>query len=349
MIAFGRIDDLGRAYDAALIEWGASGAGDACERGAMMCNFRHDHRVSLARASHFDATSGRPRSGAALKSALDTYFLNHVRRPRGPGDVWKPPDFLEDTLNGDNMLKECNRDIELGTVLDLNRLNGPLQWARSEGITGFKDYPDKGSSPRQRQEWLAERLGAERERGDWIGRILAVAHKSSDARSLLRPPFHPTWCTLWENLEPHLGGPADEWAGVLGVSLNHEVDAQGVVPHWLIVLRYRVGDAGVLCRPTLLDVGWSPYHFPSPPSLPPVEGGRAMDIRPTPHGALTLPEFIHAQIPLAPRYWTAAGSQCQATSGRAPANVCELRQRHHDLLAAEHGADFIRSWMPHAH
>lgn len=342
MTVFGRGSGSGYAYDAALEEWRAWAEADPCERGAMVCNVRHDHRVSEERAEHFDRVMGRPRGGRAVRHALSDYHLRHVRHPTQLADgAREPPDFLDSRFNAANIL-EPNPDIPLGTVLDLSRLGAVFRWAGRERLDGFEEFPDNDSVPTGLNAWLTARLEPPEAREAWIQRILDVVDRSS----IDQAPYHPTWCTLWSHLDPHLRNGADTWAGALGLPCG---DAQGTdrgaVPHWLIVLKYTVRQAHRLCRPTILDVGWGAYHFPSPPKLPRVSGGVVMDVRPDPPQAVQLPEYIHAQIPFRISYWIAGGRLCQPTSGAAPANLCSLRSRHHGLLADRYGADDVNAWM----
>jgi hypothetical protein len=341
MMAFGRTDAYGRAYHDALTEWATATHGDPEEHNAMAANIRHDYRVEEARVAHFDETQKQPRTGAALRKALDDYLEHFVRRRKSLDGTWAPPNFLDRDVNRANILDPApNPDIQLGTIFDLSGLARVFTWARGEGHADFADYPSGG--PRAHHDWLRARCEPSRERPDWIERILRVVWQSAG-----HLPFHPTWCTWWEKLEPHLDGPADEWARVLGPPLRYDYDG-GYVPRWFIALKYALRDAHQLCRPSILDAGWNAYHFPSPPMLAPPAGGRTVDTRPAPVPVVQLPEFIHAQIPFKVEYWIAAGRRWGATTDLPPAMICEARGRHHALLADEHGDAAIRDWMPQA-
>jgi len=154
-------------------------------------------------------------------------------------------------------------------------------------------------------------------------------------------PFQPSWCTTWADFEPFLKDGAHRWAELVGLS-----GYRSTTPHWIIVLKYRVRDAGMVCRPTQLDAGWSECHFPSPPCAEPRRGGHAMDLAATTAFGGLLPEYIHAGIPHPIDHFDDAGALCKTWQPPGPGGLEARRSAHHARLAAEYGLGPVLGWMP---
>src|SRR4029077_447694 len=120
-------------------------------------------------------------------------------------------------------------------------------------------------------------------------------------------PFNPTWAVLWNDLEMSLDNPPEQWLEVLGVPKQES-------GRWLVALRYTVGEAGTLARPTLLDAGWNAYHFPSPPQAPPRYGGHPMNLGDHVQAKRLPWEYVHSQISFNIAHWVAGGRRIGRTS-----------------------------------
>jgi hypothetical protein len=227
------------------------------------------------------------------------------------------------------------KNVKLASVLDLNGLLLPFQWgaaqrrpawrslfegssgwARGTSFGGWLDTLLKSSTDAQKDEFIALAL-----------QVLDAYRR--------KHPFHPTWATSWSAFERHIAEGPSRWVQMVGVPR--------VSGRWQIVLKYTVGETGVLARPTQLDGGDFVFHFPSPPFLPPEEGGRVMDLRITPPPTTLRPEFVHKQIQFTEVHWRAAGCLLGQTSSYSNDLVAQ-RSHHYQLLCQKHHG--VRSWMP---
>lgn len=313
---FGRNDRDPHPYDEALEDLLAEDA----ERRAIACNLRFDERVSPAREEAFHAfAETRSGSGAALRKALTLYFKERVRFEKDR------PDYVLPALNEQNLLTggptgrfAIHPDLHLGRILDLNGLTVPFLWAQKQ--TGeewdvFRDFPQAGGQ--DLEGWLEGKLTAPGP-AIFIPRVLAMlrAHRRDH-------PFEPAWAALWDDLDEILKTePPHRWLEMIG--------AWKPAGTWLIVLRYRVRYANQLVRPTILDAGDSPYHFPSPLSSEDGQSryGHPMDLclRTPPTGLIK--EYVHRQIDHPEEHWTAAGSLCVKTDAPADLDLPRQREAH---------------------
>jgi hypothetical protein len=331
MPVFGRNSATPHDYESVLDEWLLTGV--SLTR-AMARNLMHDHRVTDERAKWFDGFVARPCSTAGLERALKQYQKKQVVEVT-------PPDFAVDTINGLNVLSGrsdgthvINRDLQLATVLDLNLLTVPYEWARTQNKwDAFDNYDD--AKPERFKEWLKSKL----ERVPPRPFIAAVLDMLSEYQQVEKP-HHPTWATTWDAFAPYIKHPPERWPQVVGVDRPEG--------HWQIVLRYRVREAGSLARPTQLDAGWYAYHFPSPPQADVSVGGHPVDLV-DPGASPLLPEFIHEQVPHRIEHWDAAREDGDPAIGQIAAagswTVADTRQRHLRRLVAAYGPG-VMTWMP---
>lgn len=91
------------------------------------------------------------------------------------------------------------------------------------------------------------------------------------------------WATLGEELAGH-GNDATALCSALGLGAYAEGD-------WVLAFDYTVADAGLLYRPTTLDSGGYPFHFPSPMEHP---HGLSMALR---HSEIPCTEMSHHALP----------------------------------------------------
>jgi hypothetical protein len=151
-------------------------------------------------------------------------------------------------------------------------------------------------------------------------------------------PYHPVWLMRWpafEEIAHELGG---RWCEVIGRPVADRI------PHWVIVLKLRLRDfGGTLARPTVLDAGWWPAHFPSPPQAALDDGGFAMDLRVDPFPDALRSEFIASQPVYHIEQWLEGDRQkdlIQPTSG----DLALQRAQHLDLLERKFGPA-VQNWM----
>lgn len=328
---------------------------------AIACNLVHDHRVTPEREGqlldYFAREDGaHPEKG--LVTALQKYLEREVKFRRKPA-------FLDRKLNAGNILPDPQqfgprrvlpmdrrlaqpgpafKNVWLARILDLNRL-APVFWtARWHRIPVFRDFPRKGSPQKDPQKyqyevlgWLDENLGAgaRYSREDFAAAVLEALELKRR-----RKPYQPTWATYWSHFRPLVPEGPVRWAAILGVPNGRQC------AHWLMVLKYFQGEAGLLARPTILDAGFNPYHFPSPPQAALDEGGHPVDLQLSPRPVHLLPEFIHQQIPHTIEHWNAGGRLLARTPGHHPRPgwLSNRRHNHHGLLAKVYGLG-VDAWM----
>ena len=181
--------------------------------------------------------------------------------------------------------------------------------------------------------WLDDLLlgGNTEDRQHIVGQILILLNRYSDEN-----PYQPTWVTTWEAFESLAQGEADNpsrWLEIVGA---YKVG----FPRWVVVLCYTAGEAGDLVRPTQLDAGWFPHHFPSPPQAPVETGGHPMDLGAPTGDPRLLSEFIHQQIEHPVKHLT---DMIGRVTELSPSPLGIQRTAHHDLLSREYT---VAGWMP---
>lgn len=315
---------------------------------ALAINIRCDHRVSHERERSFDSETGRPRTDSALARALVDYYQDRIHRT-------DKPDFVKEKINRENIVFSRNRfldaltlgrtararagaparNVRLASVLDLNGLRIPFQWASPQrrpawqslfaGLSGWAHGTNFDA-------WLDGRLGSstDAEKDEFITLTLQVL----DAYRR-KHPFHPTWATSWNAFERHIAEGPNRWVQMVG--------APRLSGRWQIVLKYAVGETGTLARPTQLDGGDFVFHFPSPPFMSPEKGGVVMDLRIAPPPNTLRPEFVHKQIQFTELHWRAGGRLLGQTTSYKN-NLVEQRLLHYQLLRQKYYG--VRSWMP---
>lgn len=324
---FGRLSAVPHPYEPVLQSWlGSRFVGHR----AMARNIMHDHRVSTAREASFDKLLEHPCSDRGLQNAIVDYFKAKVR-------TRTLPDYVYSRLNGQNLLTGTpsgkhvlHKDLQLVRLLDLNGLGRMFRWAKDEkGVRQFERCPGIGDDPAQAR-WLDEELQGQTEARQraFVAAVLDVLNEYRRER-----PFQPTWASTWAAFGSHAMAGPERWLQVFGMP-------RPTYPRWVVLLRYTVREAGTVARPTQLDAGWFPYHFPSPSQAPPAGGGHPMDLRLTPRATTLLPEYVHRQIDHLSSHVEGIGRTAGAVTGR----LGNQRQAHHELLASRYGPD-VRAWM----
>ena len=322
------------AYDTHLDRWlnWSDPAGKDAYR-AMACNIIHDHRVQPERAQRFD---NQYLTGRALENALAKYFSECVRTAA-------PPDFVKDD-NRENIVAGApsanlvDEDTRLVTFLDLTGLDPLYRWAHEHPAAEYRDVFDVYEAEPNDDgvaKWLTETIKT-------IGKDTLVPAVLAVKRAIRNDSryrqFHPVWVGLEEEVGALLtAAQVDRWWEAVGV---HKARS----PRWVIPLMYTVFEAGTLVRPTILDIGFYAHHFPSPPDAPRRLGGCCMDLRTSPKTSRLVHEFVHQEIELLDRYWTAAGSLCLPTTRPSAGDLAIQRQQHYQLLLYEYPG--ATDWMP---
>jgi hypothetical protein len=320
-------------YDAQFqrwLRWTKAGA-DAYK--AMARNTMYDHRVQKERADKFHTDYA---ASQILEEALTQYFEECVRKTG-------TPDFLQ-AVNSGNIVAGApdanliDEDKRLVTFLDLNGLHKLYLWAKQHPRSEYRDVFDHyivDGTDGQIGNWLGETIAS---LGDQVVVFAALAVKRAVAGETGYRHFHPVWAALWKEFGDSLTQEeVDRWWERVGVFKSTR-------PRWVVPLTYTVFEAGTLVRPTILDSGFYAHHFPSPPQMPPQDGGCCMDLQTDPKPAVLTHEYIHQEIAFEERHWINAGSLCLPTSQPSPVDLAQQRRNHHELLKSlpNHTPD----WMP---
>lgn len=328
-------------YDETLATWELSGDEDMV---SIAINLRHDHRVTDTREQRFRDYFLKRHD---LREALDDYVWESVKQPPSPH-------FCEqwcDNLVADCVSGECcenfDRDIDLATVISLNGLARSIKDTDSKLVDELPEWreiinvetqasDEQGhSAPGQDKfdRWLENNLKdrTPREVESFLEKIFILMNHRLTVEN---KHYNPVWVTTWEIFEEYANQGADRWSQVVGVPRE--------LPTWQIVLRYPASKVSCLYRPSQLDGGYYPQHFPSPPMTAKAEGGLTMDL-----GASVvrpLSEYIHKQIELSIEYWIAGGSLIGKT-GFKSYELPRVRAHHYENLISKHDEEAIRNWM----
>ena len=288
----------------------------AIEDRAVACNLVHDHRVDAKRKARWRRFLPTLAGAKDLKDAVKDYRDKRVR-------YTDSPDFADPLLNGKNFIPGPLGDNELATGIDLTAL---ATLFRDKSYPGF---PPEALGPEKVKTFLDKRM-----RGSVDA---AMRRFVADALELMNDsrPFNPVWVMPWAEFSTVLGAGATRWCEAVGRPIHDDI------AHWVIVLRYRLREAGgSLVAPTTLDAGLCPEHFP-----PPLRAGRtgiAMDLQSGPPDVLRS-EAIHPQTYYRPEFWEAsdfAKGEAQPSAGR----LARQRTAHYDLLCQKFGPS-TRTWM----
>jgi hypothetical protein len=325
MAVFGRNDGLPHPYDDELSRWSAH---KRLAFRAMARNLMFDHRVSSQREAAFHPFANGAGRTLNLHNAVVKYHKERIQ-------LQPTPDFLDTAINADNMISLPNgilptEEAELVRVLDLSGLSRVFSWAieqeqdewKGKFVGLVKDFEDE-----QLAVWLRENLQLADGAEDFICFILDVLNDYQKKKG----PFHPTWATTWEAFRRYEKALPDRWAQVLGIVRKKS--------RWVVVLKYPVREAGHLVRPTQLEAGWYPFHFPSPPTAPLEGGGHPMDLLVSSDVSPLLPEYIHAQIAHHPTHLV-----CWGLAKPGKNRLRHQRIAHHQKLAGSY--DHVPAWMP---
>jgi hypothetical protein len=126
--------------------------------------------------------------------------------------------------------------------------------------------------------------------------------------SPVSPPDRLTWTGLWVEFEPLSRSGALTWLEVFGLG-HHAYPDPFIGPSWFVVLKYKISDCVCLLRPTILEGGDNPWHFPYRASAPVANGGKTVIFGNSLHsGVAPLAEFVHTAIHIKPTHLWAVDS-----------------------------------------
>lgn len=290
------------------------------ENKAVIENLKYDHRVCEKREEKF--RDELRKKGGNPVAAVRAYHKAH--------SCVRQPDFSDPYIRQNNMVdtSALHPETKFVNVLDLSSA-GICQILLAQD--DFPFYAEEPGEPRnfpvRYAEWLDTQLNVPFEQQkEFVGRILQAMnrHQTSDG------PHNPTWVIPYKDFQPFLDkqeqdGRANQWAWALGLAKEAN--------RWLVVLTYSFVQLGrKLFRPTQLDAGNSPWHFPSHPRRDVTLGGQPMLLHPAGHsvsGGVQLAEFIHEQ------WEDMTGDCCLAvakTTASAMADLQACRRRHREML-----------------
>ena len=334
--------DLLSIYEDAIAAWEASGDHT---RTAISINLRSDHRISSRREQEFREYFLRL---GDLREALDDYVKENVK--------FSPsPHFCESWCQ--NLVANCasgeycegiDETIELATVISLSGLSLPIKDTYPNLAAEMPEWRDLLDSDTQASDSPANSTQWSDRFEEWLDRNL-TGKAPSEIESFLTKIFkvinyrlarenhqyNPVWVTTWKDFEKYAGREPDRWSQIVGVPRRK--------PTWQIVMRYPASKVKCLYRPSQLDSGFYPQHFPSPREAIMAEGGLTMDLGMEDDQPLS--EFLHTQIELEIDYWIAAGrliGKSSITADELPA----MRRKHYDKLVGRYREDDIKRWMP---
>ncbi len=306
-------------------------------------NLVHDFRVSDSRERMFRnfCHSGN------LKDCLDDYYDSCIKNVMHP-DV---PDFCRD----DYRIVDCSttsgfclpgfsRSMKLATVMNLNVLFNPFkeavnQYSTVGKVPSWLELKTVLETAEDRANNMITALTNFEAFDTWltsqfhpfdltrakrlIGIFFKVLNELLDANKPYKPVF---WVTDWDKLKPYIE------PNLLNVARwNQSVGVPNKRDAWQIIIQYPTAAVDCLYRPTQLDGGFFPEHFPPPPSCEQFYGGLTMDL--IAEDKEFLPEYIHQQMrEFKIDYWENSGCLIGRVSEQ-PYNLQSLRSKHYAKLS----------------
>jgi hypothetical protein len=330
-------------YDRALAIWESSGDE---EKSSLAINLRCDHRVTDEREARFRDYFLRHYD---LREALDNYVKDQVK-------FASYPHFCETWCN--NLVADCeagfscedfNDGTDLVTVISLNGLARAIKDTNSNLIDELPEWKDIIDSETQASDRISDPTVKEDRFDTWletnikdktlteIEGFLTKLFKVLNYRLKVESQhYNPVWVATWDKFADYIHLGPDRWNQVVGVPRY--------TPTWQIVIKYHSSKVKCLYRPSQLDGGYFPQHFPSPRETVMAAGGLTMDLGDS-QDQLLVNEYIHEQIELDINYWISAGRVIGKT-GITPASLEQVRASHYNKLLGQYGETAIRDWMP---
>jgi len=302
-------------------------------------NLIYDHRIPADRAMRFMSFMGPSVDSVdsdALVQALFAYRKEWIaRQPHAT--------FLNRVENLDNWVYDLapgvglSGDLELVNVCNITqkllRIGNPRLKREVARLGLGRRNLENGRAIHQA---LRTTLYNQRRRKEFVEDFLRLLDLNRQTS-----PWHPVWVAGWTEFSTCIDRRRPEsWLEAVGLPCPPE-------PNWLIVLRYPTTDAQHLYRPTQLEAGAFPWHFPSPKTkLPPLSGGHPMNLAGAPMRSPLCSEFVHEEIPFRPAYWEAGGELLHFTGSSTSGFLMGHRRLHYRALCAHYGVSPVVRWMP---
>ncbi|HYP14283.1 MAG TPA: hypothetical protein VEQ63_10195 [Bryobacteraceae bacterium] len=315
-------------------------SGGDYSRVALAWNLRYDHRVFQGREAEFlKYFAGAPAGTDPLSVALVEYRKQTVCLRAGSSFLRgeNESNFVFGSPRGGS---EIHPNLQLGTIFDLTGCLAAMNNARLDGHPAFRAVRIEDALKPEDAGW-----------NGFLYEHFIRQDNLAKQRSLLDDIFYavdkyahhrpPTWVTYWDRLASYLTKGSIRALNALGMARRSS-------PRILVALRYAVRDVGNLVRPTQLDAGDFPFHYPSHPARTCPEGGTTMDCDRGAHyhSAVDLiPEFIHAPTLFNSSYWINGGSWIQQSMYPAPVGLSASRAAHQRALHSIYGLHSPH-WMP---
>jgi hypothetical protein len=354
-------DKLEKSLEESLAFWEKSI--DEYKR-ALAINLRCDYRISERRANNFKIVFGKWLSN--LDDALLNYQKIYVNGEKNPNN----PDFC----HAENLIFDCSTGHccigfdpkeELVTVMCLNALRTILKdadnklpkrilpnWDELKNLGISEALPVDSSFNQWLDNQFTESSGKTKSGNSIeVKKIIAAFFELLEYDLTKRPDYYkfPVWVTKWSLYQKVAF--ISRSGGVLDIDrLNQVVGVNRKWDSWQIVVKYPTNAVKSLYRPSQLDGGYYPHHFPPPPLQPDsafcfADGGHTVDLASL--NLDLLPEFIHQPIPLKLEYY-------QGIIGKTTLKdykVSKPRETHYQNLSNiyyPHKPDEIKKWMAKA-
>jgi hypothetical protein len=302
---------------------------------AIGLNLIYDHRVSESRANHFvsfvlkQAGSAKPTEQSILNGLRDYRREFVAKSPELSFDEGrdKSLNYIEQTTD---LVHVCNVTSKLIRISNYTFGNPEIGNALTRLRLGKRGL----NSPIAVDEELRPKFASDNGRSSFVDGFLDLLNVYSKI-----VPWNPIWLADWPAFDLTVGETVpSSWTESVGLPCAPAVE-------WVMVVRYPASAMKRLYRPTQLEAGDFPYHFPSPPCAECKVGGHPMNMGNPASGRL-LSEFIHTEIPFANRNWKEAGLRLGSTPLNRKYDVLmTYRRRHYELLTDSYGFEPVHSWM----
>ncbi|MEO5331357.1 MAG: hypothetical protein H7839_04985 [Magnetococcus sp. YQC-5] len=307
-------------------------------------NWRMDHRVADARETSLlenDIFSGTP-DLEIWASQVNRFYEKQIQLRSFTSDA--PASLMPDTVavhNRNNRLDHYQlvQHDQLFHLASFNRLLNGLMSDRF-GMHRFRGFllemgwddpmlemssPPKISEKTKWIEEMAEKVAAEG--AETIKKVAGALMKAFPMRI-------PWWAAFAEEAVPWIDH--EDWSGLCkALGIGHFLQGE-----WLMAWEYPVSVAGPLYRPTVVEAGKDPFHFPSPPGSP---VGVVMNL--DEHQEVALREVVHLALTPVHAHKYCLTKMVQLGESHVVDRSMLPRQRHKRRLAEEFVHDPDREWL----
>ncbi len=299
----------------------------------MGANIECDHRVPTARFAQLASipVAGPLYADRRLQVGVTDYASKFNYNTATPA-------FLS-SLNDVNIRLKMTGAVPLVSVFQFKkRQSSTIAQALNPGLVGSTEFSQlcqelKRLFPDDRPTGLGSTLN--KSAIDFLDRFFTLQWSGG------RNQYHGVWAGRWREFEALAETNAATWMSAMGVRIPAE-------PSLCLLLRYDASEVYPLVRPTILEAGWYPEHFPSPQSASwcvgkpcPPTGGHPMGLDDgTPALALRA-EYVHRDRERKSS-WVYAWAWVQPASTPS-ITLPSARRRHWELLKGHY--DRIEDWL----